>query len=388
MASCEALPKVLVIDDERGPRESLRILLKNDYCVLCAESVNAGLELIKQNVPEAVVMDIRMPLKNGLDGLREIRQLDPDVSVIMLTGFGTLESAQEAIRLGANDYVRKPFDAREMEAVIGRNVHRTQLERRRSRAEQELAKLNQRLLEEMSRKDRLVALGQQSAELMHDLRSPLSSVMGYVELLASELRESREGLGEHWQETHEYLEMIERSVVRCKELADMWLHGDKNNGHRMRPMLICELIGDVVRSLKQAAVGRGVRIDCQVGAVDCEIVADGVQIFRALQNVVMNAIEAVPANAGVVRICCIQNGTHALVKVDDNGCGMAPDQMEHAFEPYFTTKQYTGTGLGLFITKRIVEEHHGSIMLQSQPNQGTSISIRLPLSGQPEIAIA
>lgn len=380
--------KILVIDDERGPRESLRILLKNNYSVLCADSVDTGVAMLREHHPEAVVMDIRMPNKHGLEGLREIRRYDPEVSVIMLTGFGTLESAQEAIRLGANDYVRKPFDACEMENVIGRNVQRTQLERRRSHAQMELTKLNRRLLEEMDRKDRLATLGQQSAELMHDLRSPLSAVIGYVELLASELRTSRDRLGEHWEETWEYVGMIEKSVMRCKELADMWLGGGGGGPQRMRPVLVCELLGDLVRSIKQAALARRVKLDCEVGAVDCEVIADGVQIFRALQNVVMNAIEAVPSNAGVVRIRCIANCRCAEIRVEDNGCGMSSEEVAHAFDPYFTTKKCNGTGLGLFITKRIVEEHKGSIMMQSEPDKGTCISIRLPLSNRPEIAIA
>ena len=87
-AAPEALPKVLVIDDERGPRESLRILLKPEYQVLCAESVDDGIALLKEHQPDTVVMDIRMPGKNGIEGLKAIREIDGVVSIIMFTGFG------------------------------------------------------------------------------------------------------------------------------------------------------------------------------------------------------------------------------------------------------------------------------------------------------------
>ncbi len=94
------LPQVLVIDDEIGPRESLRMLLKPNYQVHTAESVEAGIKILKEKHPDAVISDIRMPGTNGIDGLRKIREIDPHVSVIMLTGFGALEEAEEALRLG------------------------------------------------------------------------------------------------------------------------------------------------------------------------------------------------------------------------------------------------------------------------------------------------
>src|SRR5437870_11456817 len=123
------LPQILVIDDEIGPRESLRMLLKPNYQVHTADCVEAGLKLLKEKQPDTIVMDIRMPGVNGIEGLRKIREIDPHLSVIMLTGFGALETAKEALRLGANDYINKPFDAVQMREVIGRNVERTRLQR-------------------------------------------------------------------------------------------------------------------------------------------------------------------------------------------------------------------------------------------------------------------
>ena len=122
-------PQILVIDDEMGPRESLRMLLKPNYTVHTADCVETGIRLLREKHPDTIVMDIRMPGATGIEGLRRIREIDPNLSVIMLTGFGALETAQEALRLGANDYISKPFDAREMQEVIGRNVERTRVHR-------------------------------------------------------------------------------------------------------------------------------------------------------------------------------------------------------------------------------------------------------------------
>src|SRR2546425_2176914 len=125
MTLATELPQVLVIDDEIGPRESLRMLLKPDYQVHTADCVEAGMKLLKEKQPDAIVMDIRMPGMNGIDGLRKIREIDPHLSVIMLTGFGALETAKEAVRLGPNDYISKPFGTGQRRVLIERNDERT-----------------------------------------------------------------------------------------------------------------------------------------------------------------------------------------------------------------------------------------------------------------------
>src|SRR5881392_439552 len=183
-------PKILIIDDERGPRESLRMLLKPSYQVHTAENVESGLQLLQEKQPDAVISDIRMPGTSGIDGLRKIREIDPHVAVIMLTGFGALDTAKEALRLGANDYISKPFDAHEMQQVIDRNVERTRAHRTTEHAAAEIKELNSRLLQQLAQKERLASLGQASAEFVHDLGNPLTIVWGYVQLLAKRLEKS------------------------------------------------------------------------------------------------------------------------------------------------------------------------------------------------------
>ena len=186
-------PEILVIDDEVGPRESLRMLLKPDYQVRTADCVETGLKFLKEKKPDTIVMDIRMPGMSGIEGLRKIREIDPHLSVIMLTGFGALETAREALRLGANDYISKPFDAGEMREVIDRNVERTRVHRTTDHAATEIKELNNRLLKELAQKERLASLGQASAEFVHDLGNPLTIVWGYVQLLAKKLEASENG---------------------------------------------------------------------------------------------------------------------------------------------------------------------------------------------------
>jgi len=373
------LEKVLVIDDELGPRESLRILLKKRYQVLCADSVDVGVQLLRQQAPDVIVMDIRMPGKNGIDGLREIRRIDGHVSVIMLTGFGALETAQEAIRLGANDYLKKPFDTAEMEEIIRRNVLRTQVERRRARAEETLSGLNDELMEDVARKDHMASLGQKSAEIAHDLRNPLTAVMGFVELLADDLRKSRTQFGDRWAETEDYLQMIEKNVHRCKDLTDMWLSLSRGQTQALQPLVLDELLQDIVKNVQPWASKVGVRIEYRSDCPWGKVAANRIQLFRALSNVLVNAVEAISNKDGLVSIFCRHEAPSIHIEVVDSGCGMDAGQVSKVFEPYYTTKEVHGTGLGLFITRKVIEEHKGRISLESQPGKGTRVTVQLPL---------
>src|SRR2546430_8376182 len=373
-------PEVLVIDDEVGPRESLRMLLKPDYQVRTADCVEAGIKLLKEKRPDTVVMDIRMPGATGIEGLRKIREIDPHLSVIMLTGFGALETAQEALRLGASDYMSKPFDAGEMRKVVGRNVERTRVQRAGERAATEIKELNNRLLKELAQKERLASLGQASAEFVHDIGNPLTIVWGYVQLLAKKLEESEKGSTPNGISSNKELEIIEQNVRLCRDLITMWQSYGSVEAAPHRLISISEIVREVVKSVGAMASENSVRLECDVTKDRCTLLGESVQITRAIQNVIINAIQASAESNGTVTISCIRKDFYVDVCIADTGHGIDPAQITKIFDPYFTTKQgKSGTGLGLYITKKVIEDHHGSIKVESTLDVGTTITIRLPL---------
>jgi signal transduction histidine kinase len=374
------MPLVLVIDDEMGPRESLRMLLKPCYQVHTADSVEKGLKLLTENKPDAIVMDIRMPGVTGIEGLRRIRQIDPHLSVIMLTGFGALETAKEALRLGANDYISKPFDAREMREVISRNVERTRLHRTSENAAGEIKELNNRLLQELAQKERLASLGQASAEFVHDIGNPLTIVWGYVQLLAKKLEESDRTDDPNAVSSNKELEIIEQNVRLCRDLLTMWQSYGSVEAAPHKLISISEIVREVVASVGAMAEETGVALKVDVTDDACSLPGDAVQITRAIQNVIINAIQASADSPGTVEVTCIRKDFYVDVRIADTGHGISPEQVAKIFDPYFTTKQgKSGTGLGLYITKKVVEDHSGSIKVDSAPGVGTTITIRLPL---------
>lgn len=382
MIATADLPQVLVIDDEMGPRESLRMLLKPSYTVHTADSVEKGLQLLTEKRPDAIVMDIRMPGTTGIEGLRKIRQIDPHLSVIMLTGFGALETAKEALRLGANDYISKPFDAREMREVISRNVERTRVHRTSENAAGEIKELNSRLLEELAQKERLASLGQASAEFVHDIGNPLTIVWGYVQLLAKKLEESeRNGDAPKPPGSNKELEIIEQNVRLCRDLLTMWQSYGSGEAAPHRAISISNIVREVVSSVERLAADSQVKLECEITDADCTLMGEAVQVTRAIQNVIINAIQASADNHGTVSISCIRKDFYVDVRIADTGYGIAPEKISKIFDPYFTTKQgKSGTGLGLYITKKVIEDHNGSIKVDSEPGVGTTFTIRLPLA--------
>jgi two-component system, sensor histidine kinase and response regulator len=379
MTVASDLPQVLVIDDEMGPRESLRMLLKPNYQVHTADCVDAGIKLLKEKQPDAVITDIRMPGASGIDGLRRIREIDPHVAVIMLTGFGALETAQEALRLGANDYISKPFDAREMREVIGRNVERTRLHRTGVNAAEEIKELNNRLLKELAQKERLASLGQASAEFVHDLGNPLTIVWGYVQLLAKKLEHSEKDKSAKSQNAKE-LQIIEQNVRLCRELLTMWQSYGSVEAAPHKPISVSGIVREVVKSVTAMAAQNGVDLKSNLCEDACTLLGDSTQLTRAIQNVIINAVQAAGEKKGAVTVTCLRKDFYVDVRVEDTGHGITPAQMAKIFDPYFTTKQgKSGTGLGLYITKKVVEDHNGSIKVDSTPDIGTTFTVRLPL---------
>jgi signal transduction histidine kinase len=372
--------KVLVIDDELGPRESLRILLKMDYEVLVADSVLKGLALLQEHRPDVVIMDIRMPGMTGIEGLREIRKLDADIAVIMLTGFGALETAQEALRLGASDYLKKPFDTKEIMEVVRQNVHRTAQHRRRSSMEHQLQDLQKHLDEVVTRKERMSSLGEASAELVHDLRNPLTVVHGYVQILNEELSQAQAGARAAGDGHQDYLHAIEKGVRRCRDLIDAWQDLGRKTVHDLVPMDLTALLSDIVESQRLLTETHRGALELRVESPGCQILGDATQLGRALQNIIGNASDALHASGGRVQVSLQRVAAEARIAVRDDGVGISEENLARLFQPYFTTKaRGRGTGLGLFITRKIIEDHHGSIEISSRPGEGTTVEIRLPL---------
>ena len=374
--------KILVIDDEIGPRESLRMLLKTQYEIVTADRVDAGLAHLEEHEFDLIIMDIRMPGKTGIEGLREIRAINKSVSVVMLTGYGALETAQEAIRLGANDYLKKPFDMHEIQEVVAKNVERTRLENRKAQAGQQIDELSARLNTTMQKRDNMTELGMASAELVHDLRNPLTVVRGYVELMQMEMQELSEQQSS--SEFAIYLQEIESQVTRCTQLTEDWYNLGKSAPDQLLKVNAPKLINGLVRGINQT----NPEVDVEMPTLALEsfsIMADNLQIYRAFQNIFGNAVQALKkSEQKKISVIFKREGNRIITTVKDTGCGINPEHIDWIFNPLSSFREgpKKGLGLGLFITKKIIENHNGQITMDSAPDQGTTVTVSLPAAAE------
>jgi signal transduction histidine kinase len=368
--------KILVIDDERGPRESLRMVLKYDYEIFLADRVDGGIELLREKAPDLVIMDIRMPEKSGIEGLQEIREIDANVSIVMLTGYGDLETAQQAIRFGASDYLQKPFDAMEIQEVVKKYVGRSKLFSRKKQAQEELQKMTQSLSRDVGKTNKLTSLGAASSELVHDLRNPLTIIRGYLDLLNYELKEKQESTSD---EMNEYLDQIERNVERCAELVESWRSLGRFDFSQLQRLSLPKLINDCFRD---AAAHSDISFSLQVEGVEeqYEMLGERLQVKRAFQNLVDNAVVAVNyESAPGIAVMFSMNHGEIMIRLKDNGCGVDTQTLRWIFEPFDNTATIEkGAGLGLFITKKVLEEHRGALEFESHVGEGTIVTVRVP----------
>jgi signal transduction histidine kinase len=266
--------------------------------------------------------------------------------------------------------------------VIADNVRRTEFNRRKVDTERNLHNLNETLMAELEEKRRMAKLGQASRELAHDLSNPLTVVISSVDLLSSELKKLESSLrsSDQSESAMEYITVIEEGLDRCTQLLGVWRNLEKNNDLELKACDMADFFQKVRREAEALIGSRDIRLTFEVDSLhQVEIQADPVQLHRTVINLLGNAFDAVSPSSGEVNVRAIRRHSGISLRISDNGPGIPAALAEKVFEPYFTTKaEGKGTGLGLYISRRIVERHGGSLELESTPGAGAMFVMELP----------
>lgn len=219
---------------------------------------------------------------------------------------------------------------------------------------------------------RLSALGNLAAGVAHDIRNPLNA----IKLLSSHTEDLVHDTA-HGESAVRQLQTIRNEVDRLEEIVSSFLSLAKDRELEPEPTYVDAMLDECVRLVRKDAEAREVNLATDLRCADLQLMLDPQEWTRAILNVIINALEACPPG-GRVRVFSRMTESWCEVEVRDDGPGIPKDVLEHAFDPYFTTKG-TGTGLGLSITRGIVEEHGGSIAITSAEDQGTQVVLTIPL---------
>lgn len=372
-------PRILVVDDELGPRESLRMILKDQYELVLADCGEEGVEKMKGGDIDLVLLDLKMKKMSGIEALEQMKAIDPSVGVVILTGYGTLETAQKAIRLGASDYVSKPFDVLEIMKTV-KNI----LEKRNVGVEKEqmlarLKTLNGDLEGQLNSFKKLISSQKLYSSFFHEICNPLTSILGYVQILLMEIGKKKGFADEDRERTQKYLQIIENELDRCRLLFRSFTNLAKSGRQDSKTSSLKTLIEETLTLLKPQMDLKGIRIEKSLEGPAAELLFNDGQLKQVLLNLYINAMHAM-GKGGTLAVGVRQDadGTVA-VEIRDTGCGMDEETLRKAWQPFYTTKDpVAGSGLGLSISKGMVEKMGGAIGIESKKDEGTLVTITLP----------
>jgi DNA-binding response OmpR family regulator len=250
---------ILVVDDEMGPRESLKMILNPYYNVLVADRGAQAIEMLKGHQVDLVTLDLKMPGLTGINVLEKVKAHDPDIEAIIITGYGSLDTAIEGLRLGAFDYISKPFDVNHILSLVRRG-----LERRTAKAK--LRQVKSDFLSNVS----------------HELRTPLSVVVGFVYLLLNQV------IGKLSDEQQKILETVYRNSEELLELIDnvLWMTslnaGDANAS--VEKFDARDLVTESVDRHEKIIRDKGLQLNVQFANGDLSMVNDRAKVERVFSE--------------------------------------------------------------------------------------------------------
>ena len=361
-------PPVLVVDDEYGPRESIAFSLASEFAVDTADRAKEALAKIRARPFAAVVLDIRMPEMDGIRALEELRKIDPHVSVIMLTGYGTLLTAQQAMLAGANQYLRKPPDIMELIEAVRQQTQATRLRRAQAALAQAAIDSSLALKREIEQNEPQIWQARASVELVHDLNNPLTVVIGYASLLVEEARILSRRDPEIAKKLIEYAGMVEKASEYCHHLAENWRMAAKH-----APSFERLDLAKVSHEVRQVIFFGNPAIQT-AGLPEAWVRGAKFELMRVLQNLFKNSLEA---GATRLTVAFARVGPQLEMAVSDDGVGMDPDRLKKALHGGFSSKA-SGTGLGLSICRHLAGTHGATFSVESAPGKGTTVKLLFP----------
>lgn len=352
---------ILVVDDEQVVLNSCRaILSEHGYEIETAQSGEEGLRLVAGRCFDVALIDLKMPGMPGTEFLGKIKEVSPETINIIITGFATVETAVDAMKKGAFDYVCKPFTPEELEIVVEKGIETRLLRRAADEAEKE--------------KERFVLT------IYHQLKSPVGIIQGYLKnLLEGEPADEPQRIAV----LHRCLKRADTLRQLLEDLLSLSRLQARKLEQDMKVVGVGDVLNEVVECWRVRTQEKGIKLQLDLEGDLPPVKGDKEQLAHLFGNLIDNAIRYNREN-GAVEIRAARNQEDVRVEVSDTGIGVAEQDVPRIFDEFYRcqtdeTRMIPGTGLGLSIVQRIVETHGGRVDVDSEVGKGTTFTVRLPV---------
>ena len=367
--------RLLLVDDEDEFRQAIaKRLAKRGLVSDQAADGAECLSLLEKKTMDVVVLDVKMPGINGIEVLRNITNKYPKTEVILLTGQATASDGVEGIKSGAFDYLTKPIELEHLFNKICQAYEKIQ----RLEAEQKEAQYRKQMEQQMIVTERLASLGTLAAGVAHEINNPLAIIQESTGWMRQLIEKDELKDMPRLDDFSKALDKVEKSVERASRITHQLLGFVGKAETVITEVNLMNLAGETIQLIAHEAKNRDIQVVCKFEPSPGPIWSDAYQIRQVLLNLLTNAMHAVNSG-GTITISAEDVGDSQVITVGDTGPGIPVENLAKIFEPFFSTKAPgQGTGLGLFVSRGIIEKLGGTIEVDSKIGQGARFRVSLP----------
>ena len=392
--------RVLLVDDDPDVLSNLsRLLEKEGFSIRSCSDAFSALEFAEAETFDVVLSDVKMPAVSGLELLDHIQRLDPDIPVVLMTGYSETGTAIDALRRHAFDYILKPVSSEVLISILARALNYRRLREAergyagllKSTVEKNTEELKRNIDELKSARDAAVESSRLKSEFManisHEIRTPLNGMVGLVELLSGQ---------EHSPEQEKYYGMLRTATARLAALLNNLIEFSKMASGSFElaeaEFSLCGLVDPLARSYSDKAAGKGLSMSFTEDAgLPDRLFGDEARLRQVLYHILENSIKFTSEGSIELKIGIAEKTASSgpasvmlIFSVSDTGIGIAPGEIATIFDGFrqadgSSTRKHEGAGLGLAIAKQTIRSMGGEIWVESTPGKGSTFYFTLPV---------
>ena len=355
--------RILIIDDEEVVLDScIQILDGSGHLVQTAPDGAAGLKLVNEFKPDLVFIDLKMPGIPGMEVLEKINDMDSTIVTVVITGFATVGSAVDAMKKGAYDFLPKPFTPEEFRLITRRSLERRKL-----------------ILETITLRREKEMMREQFASIVsHELKAPLGAVQQNLFALEFELSDAlNEGQKDKVQRLKARIDDMLKLINSWLRVISVDINQLKENFKQIPVMLP---ISKALENVETLTARKNIEIVTSISDTLSLINGDELSLSEAFVNILGNAIKYSRDGSKVI-VQAEEKKNEIVISIKDSGIGISPDDLPHIFEGFYRGRGEqvaAGQGIGLAVSRQIIEAHNGLITVESELGNGSTFVIRLP----------